>query len=159
MLYKTLWSLISLPAMLLFVIRYWNGRPSYLKHRLLKSDVKITNEWQDIDPKGQIEGIADRNFITIDLEEPFIVRYRELKITATNVEGFHPEIKVTDEDGLKYFFIMSGAQGENRIRYRYTDSSKLPEGKAYPKLFIRSDVPFTAKRILFTYYHFKDRIG
>jgi hypothetical protein len=134
---------------------YMHGR-SYFTNRLITSDVKITSEWREIDPKGQIESIADSNFITIDLEDPFVMKYRDKKITAPDVEGFHPEIKVVDKDGVEYFFVMAGSTGENRIRYRYTDNRKLPIGKTYTKLFIRSDVPFTARSIFFTYYYVKD---
>ncbi len=130
----------------------WRNSP--YKNRLIVKDVPITAEWQEFDAKGKIESIGDANYISIDLESPFAMGYQDNKITAPGVEGFHPEIKIVDESGKEYLCPLAGSLGKSHILYSH--AHKLPGKTNYTKLLIRSDVPFKARNIFFTYYYARD---
>jgi hypothetical protein len=118
---------------------------------VLAENVSISSQWQEIDVTDKIAFRGDDRFVAIKLESPFIGNFEKQGIEGPDGQIFHPEVIFVDNHGIEYALTYRGFLG--RMRPKYGDLSKLPPGRVYRKMRIRSAVPFQASKITWTYYY------
>ena len=117
---------------------------------VLAENTSISSEWQEIDVTDRIMLKGDDRFVAVKLQEPFIGDFEKKGIQGPDGQIFHPEIIIVDSDGIEYALTYRGFLG--RMKPIYGNLSQLPPDKVYRTMRIRSEIPFQASEITWTYY-------
>lgn len=127
---------------------------SPFRDTVLIQNFMISTEWKEIDVGNKIKIAGDDQFLSVTFDKPLEDVSGKGGIRSENGTIFNPEILLIDSDGDRYALIRRGKLGDQRSNYKYVGD--LPKDKSYTKIIIRSDVPFEAKKIIWTYYYARD---
>lgn len=128
----------------------------------LSENVIIDAKGMEIQPAKPLKVEREFQLVSIEVAPPFIA-FGTNGMSLPNGQRINPEITVVDNNGQEYKMIYKESLRSARLfeseaveTASYGSETRLPRTVQIEKVLLRSEVPISAKRILWSCYNWKD---